>query len=104
MNPLDEERPSHDSIQEVRGTLVVRSTPRRSHDCLGEQVVLRLTGEEVGQVLSSERCGQCPADGCDGVPFFRPGDLVVLPAGWQSRPESPLRTEELRRLAGFGRR
>lgn len=83
---------------EARGTIVVRSIPKRSHDCLGESVVLRLIGEEAGQVLSSVRCAEHPADGCDGVAPFNPGDLVVLPSGWQSRPESPIRTEELRPL------
>ena len=83
---------------EAIGTIVVRSVPSRSHDCLGEAVVLRLIGEETGQVLSSGRCGEKPADGCDGVSMFQPGDLVSLPSGWQSRPESPLRTEELRPL------
>jgi hypothetical protein len=88
---------------ESRGTLTIEYSVRHGIGCSGEGVVLRFISGDIGQVVSSRRCGGCPPRGCNGIPYFQPGDLVGLPIGWRLRPEASVRTEELWPLPGFNR-
>ncbi len=68
---------------------VFRRTLSLLHDCLGEQVTVQSISKWQGRVVNSDLCPLDPASGCDGVPLYKPGDLIRLPEDWEGCLERP---------------
>lgn len=78
-----------------RTIVVAGATLSARHDCMGEEVVLRLVSRNRAKVIYADRCPLDPAHGCDGMPAFLSGETVRLPDGWEEREEKRLDLRDL---------